>query len=480
MAKEIKTAYELALKRCVIRSDYAEEQAKEEAKRKEIERQRLDYLPEFVESHKSPYKQPDNEEYTEAFVPLGKDQEQILGKIQGKPPEEEDFVMKKHDTVYLDRTPELHWYGNFTSYTGFSKMNRSMVFGLSNNNVNVKIDMQECPVEINNSTMKELERLSNNEISPNAPKVFGATIPLRYLHPGRKILYTMMENSETLHNDYVEKLNMFNEIWVPTHFNKNVFLENKVKAPIYVMPLGVDTDRYTEEGDKFDFKFGLNEFVFISVFKWNYRKGWDILLKSFLEEFDSTDPVSLLIVSRTDVHHNRKVILQDFLDARNSVSKPNENLPHIALYDEPIREKDMPSIYRRANAFAMISRGEGFGLPYCEAAACGLPIIASNCSGQMDYLTDENSFLVEPDGFSKASVNGNMSKLAKHCRFYEEQVFPEFKRPAIEKTKSLMRYVYENYDAAKRKAKKLTKKIRNHYSWDDAVENVYRRVIDME
>lgn len=478
MAKELKTAYELSLRRA-IKSNFSKQVEQEEKKQKEIEKQRLDYIPDFVESWKSPDKDVDSTEYDKAFVPLGKDQEQIMGVIHPEPEDDGDFLMKEPETIRYDRIHELHWYGNFTSYTGFSKMNRTMVFGLSNKNVNVQIDMQECPVDVNETTMKELDRLSSNEVDPKAPKVFGATIPLKFLHNGRKILYTMMENSDSLHNDYVEKLNMFHEIWVPTYFNKRVFQANNVRPPIYVMPLGVDVDRYKPEGDKFDFKFGLNDFVFISVFKWNYRKGWDILLKSFLEEFDSSEPVSLLIVSRTDVNHNRQIILKDFIDARNSVSKANGKLPHIALYDEPIREKDMPAIYRKANAFTLISRGEGFGLPYCEAAACGLPIIASNCSGHSDYLDDSNSFLVNPDEYSKASVNGNMSRLAKHCRFYEDQIFPEFKRPAIEQTKAHMRYVYENYDASLRKAKKLTKKIHAKYSWDDAVQNVYNRVIDM-
>ena len=477
MAKELKTAYELSLKRGII-SQYSEDQEKERIRQKELERQRLDYLPDFVEDWKRPEKTDDAAEYDKAFVPLGNDQENIIFKKPAK--EYGDYVMKKHKKVYFDRELDLHWYGNFTSYTGFSKMNRAIVFGLANKNVKMKIDMQDCSIEVNSSTMKELNILSNAEINPNAPKVFSATIPLKFLHSGRKILYTMMENSETLHNDYVEKLNMFHEIWVPTEFNKKMFEKNKVRAPIYVMPLGVDTERYSPKVEPFDFKFGLNDFVFVSVFKWNYRKGWDILLKAFLEEFDSSEPVSLLVVSRTDVHHKREVIMQDFITARNSVSKENSTLPHVALFDEPVREIDMPRIYKRANAFVLISRGEGFGLPYCEAAACGLPIIASNCSGQTDYLTKNNSFLVDPDGYSKASVNGNMSRLAKHCRFYEEQVFPEFKRPAIEQTKQHMRYVYENYIKAKAKALELTKKIHREYSWDDAVDRIYERIVEIE
>lgn len=466
MSGLLKTAYELANKRMIASS------VSEQAQNKKAEAARLDALPEFVESWKSPYDK-DEDEYSSAFIDK-----------RGNPKKEETtydgIIVKEPETIYYREPQELHWYGNFTSYTGFSKMNRSLVFGLANKGVNIKIDMQNCPVEVNDSTMKELDRLSSNDISPNAPKVFCATIPLKFHHTGYKILYTMMENSETLHKDYVDKINMFNEVWVPTYFNKVMFKNNGVRIPVYVMPLGVDTDRYTPKAEPFDFNFGLNEFVFLSVFKWNIRKGWDILLKAFLEEFDAEEPVSLLIVSRTDVHHKPEVIQQDFITIRDSVRKDVNNLPHVALYDKPIREKDMPSIYKRGNAFVLMSRGEGFCLPICEAAACGLPIISTNCSGQTDYLTNENSFLVDPDGYQKASINGNLSRLAKHCHFYDNQSFPDFGRDALEQAKQHMRYVYTNYVEAKVKARKLTETIHNEYSWDEAVNKIFDRIKDMK
>jgi glycosyltransferase involved in cell wall biosynthesis len=146
------------------------------------------------------------------------------------------------------------------------------------------------------------------------------------------------------------------------------------------------------------------------------------------------------------------------------------------LYDKPIKEKDMPGVYALANAFVLISRGEGFGLPYYEAAATGLPVIGSHCSGQMDLLNEDNSYIVEPDCYATARLNGNMSKLAKHCGFYEDQTFPDFGRDAIEKTKEHMRSVYEDYDSAQIKAAILGKTVRDNYTWDMAIDRVYRRL----
>jgi glycosyltransferase involved in cell wall biosynthesis len=158
------------------------------------------------------------------------------------------------------------------------------------------------------------------------------------------------------------------------------------------------------------------------------------------------------------------------------VAKEDSDLPHIALFDKPIKEKDMPKIYAAGNAFCLISRGEGFGLPFYEAGASGLPVIGSYCSGQRDLLAEDNSYLVNPDSYVKASINGNLSTLAKHCGFYEDQIFPDFGRTAIEKTKEHMRNVFENYDEAQIKAAILGKKVRENYTWDMAIDKVYNRL----
>lgn len=31
------------------------------------------------------------------------------------------------------------------------------------------------------------------------------------------------------------------------------------------------------------------KFVFLSIFDWTYRKGWDLLLRAFLEEFEGQE-----------------------------------------------------------------------------------------------------------------------------------------------------------------------------------------------
>ena len=51
--------------------------------------------------------------------------------------------------------------------------------------------------------------------------------------------------------------------------------------------------------------------------------------------------------------------------------------------------EEISSFYRSPNLNALVSftRGEGYGLPILEAAASGLPVMATKWSGHMDFLS---------------------------------------------------------------------------------------------
>jgi glycosyltransferase involved in cell wall biosynthesis len=292
----------------------------------------------------------------------------------------------------------------------------------------------------------------------------------------------MIESSEVCHKDYAGKLNLCNEIFIASEYGKQVLLNSNIHVPIFVMPLGVDPSRYNNSVGIMDFGQAMRPFKFLSVFRWSYRKGFDLLLRAYLEEFSKNDDVSLLMVSRAvecpeDIGVNR--ILEDFNNIKSSVNKTEEELPHIALYTKPIKESMMPKVYNSCNAFVLISRGEGFGLPYCEAASIGLPVIGTNVTAQTDYLKPDNSFLIEPEGYVTANINGELSRMAKLCRFYEGQIFPNFHSKSMQQIKETMRYVYENYGEAQKRAKKLQSLILNNYTWDMAIDRVYNRLVQI-
>jgi len=282
---------------------------------------------------------------------------------------EDEVIMRDSETIPFSEKPiEVHWEGNVLDYGGFGRVNRTCVFGLSNRHVAVKVGIQQYHENVNKATGNMLREMSKTPISDKAPKVFGASMPMDMGHSGKKILFTMIETGQSIHKDYSEKLNLFDEIWVPTENGKALLRNNSVYPPIYVIPLGVHADRYNPNIAPLKLNTRLNDFRFISVFKWSYRKGPDLLLKAYLEEFSAKDNVSLLLVTRAlnvPEEVGFKVIKEDFDAVKASINKPEEELPHIALYPELVPERKMPSLYKSCDAFILLSRGEGFGLPYC-------------------------------------------------------------------------------------------------------------------
>jgi ADP-heptose:LPS heptosyltransferase/glycosyltransferase involved in cell wall biosynthesis len=66
-----------------------------------------------------------------------------------------------------------------------------------------------------------------------------------------------------------------------------------------------------------------------------------------------------------------------------------EEIPPIYLLHGNLSDEEMAELYNhpKIKSFISLTHGEGFGLPLIEAAACGLPIVATNWSGHLDFLT---------------------------------------------------------------------------------------------
>src|SRR5437660_673599 len=62
---------------------------------------------------------------------------------------------------------------------------------------------------------------------------------------------------------------------------------------LHRIPGGIDTDVYHPDVEPLTL--GGRGFRFLSVFDWSLRKGWDVLLRAYLEEFDADEDVTLLI-----------------------------------------------------------------------------------------------------------------------------------------------------------------------------------------
>jgi glycosyltransferase involved in cell wall biosynthesis len=65
------------------------------------------------------------------------------------------------------------------------------------------------------------------------------------------------------------------------------------------------------------------------------------------------------------------------------------------LITSRLSQNEMTDIYRQADVLLSMHRAEGFGLHMLEAMAHGKPVVATKWSGNLDFMNDENSLLIE-------------------------------------------------------------------------------------
>ncbi len=74
------------------------------------------------------------------------------------------------------------------------------------------------------------------------------------------------------------------------------------------------------------------------------------------------------------------------------------NLPHHVILAGFIPDSELCDHYNLCDVFAMPSKGEGFGIVYLEALACGKPTLGGNQDGAIDALCHGKlGALVNPD-----------------------------------------------------------------------------------
>jgi len=176
------------------------------------------------------------------------------------------------------------------------------------------------------------------------------------------LAYTMFEATR-LPAGWVEKLNRYaDRVLVPCAWCAEVFADNGVTRPIDVVKWGVDPVDYplldrtrTVEGLPYTFLWSGTP---------DRRKGWDLVYQAFSRAFEEREDVRLML-------HFRKLPA-----GLTGVRDVNVSLV-VGLLGRPA----LRQLLQCADCFVFPSRGEGWGLPPREAAATGLPVIATQAHG---------------------------------------------------------------------------------------------------
>ena len=236
-------------------------------------------------------------------------------------------------------------------------------------------------------------------------------------HAAYTIGRTMFE-TDRIPKGWDERLNAMDEVWVPTDFHRDVFARGGVvPEKLVVVPEPVDVDFFDpakvgtlmfprsegagaaleetelegaalEETELSGRREGQRrrQFRLLSVFKWEDRKGWDVLLRAYFLEFAGTPESEVVLYLLTNPYHEGvdfearvreyavEVLGKDRADRKGEV-------PAVRVIPRDRPQHALPSLYASMDALVQPSRGEGWGRPHAEAMSMGLPVIATNWSG---------------------------------------------------------------------------------------------------
>jgi glycosyltransferase involved in cell wall biosynthesis len=280
----------------------------------------------------------------------------------------------------------LTWHSSFASLTGYSGSSLAFVLGLDARGVAVRplylygADHDE-QIAAGRMHPRILE-LQQAPLRLDAPQVVYAPGDRFSKNSGSyRIGYTMLE-VDRLPDAWVTLANQMDEVWTPSDWGKAIFAASGVTRPIHTLPLGIDPARFAPGPARAQLR---DRTVFLSIFEWSVRKGWDVLLRAYRAAFQPSDAVALVL--KIDSHapgDNPLRVLAELL--------PAPSPPVSVLYNQPLSAERLAELYRSADCLVLPTRGEGWGMPVLEAMACGVPAIATDWSAISAFLSAENGY----------------------------------------------------------------------------------------
>lgn len=182
-------------------------------------------------------------------------------------------------------------------------------------------------------------------------------------------------------------LSCFDEIWVTTRYN-HASLALALSIPVRIIPQPLQLEYNYSENIPTKASFGLDDkYTFLFSFDFHgvfQRKNPLALVKAFQTAFPHKDDVQLVIKSHNGHHY------KDLLNLALREIRDDHRMHWIDQSMSPHRRYDL---INACDCYVSLHRSEGFGLSLAEAMLMEKPVIATGFSGNLDFMTPQNSFL---------------------------------------------------------------------------------------
>ena len=278
----------------------------------------------------------------------------------------------------------LNWYGAIAGQSGYELITREILLALDKLGVTVSfkhIDKwNKERISVSSDVATRLERMARMPMIPDAPLVV-----MQKWHEGMPetdkdvYIYSLFE-TDRIPTDWIDGFKKAKKVFTFSKFNRDAW--NMYIKGVTRLGFGM-TDSFRYEKGVANI-LNAKGYKFITVGDYTERKGFDVLLDAYAEEFSANDDVTLIMkVHRGGFTATHKELLRR--DIQTYLSR-HKDVPRVLLWIDKVQYDDLPKLYNACDCFVLPSRGEGLGLPVAEAMACGLPVIVTDGGGYMDFV----------------------------------------------------------------------------------------------
>jgi len=293
---------------------------------------------------------------------------------------------------------------------------------------------------------------------------------LQRLPGARRMIARTMFETDGLPSALVARCNQMDELWVPSDFNIETFRAAGVRAHMVRVPGGIDSARFHPDHRPYVIP-GAHGTVFLSTIEWKTRKGWRTLLDAWIDAFSAQDDVTLVFRASIPGHtesDSAPAIWRE-IDAHLATRKRNRrSVANIVVLGRALGDDDVPRLYAAADAYVAASSGEGWGYPYMEAMATGLPTIATRWSGNLAFMNDTNSLLCDVEGLIPA-IDPYVGDLGGQ----------RWAQPSTRHLTSLLRTVVDDPARTASVAARGLEDMRTVWTWERAAAVVQDRLVEL-
>jgi glycosyltransferase involved in cell wall biosynthesis len=250
------------------------------------------------------------------------------------------------------------------------------------------------------------------------------------------------------------RFDLYNEIWVASTFTQST-LSAVAPIPVIRMRPSIQIDQFSGYSRS---HFGLPDNCFIFLFTFDMlsiaeRKNPASLFAAYRQAFGKSSPHVKLVIKANNFTRSKQVASALGLEPsfHEQFAESIQLVGGSLLTDEMDRPV-LNDLYRECDCFISLHRSEGFGLSLAESMYLGKPCIATAYSSNVDFMTAQNSYL----------VNYQLVELPQDYGPYKKGTC--WAEPDVNHAAALMQAVVENRREAEERGQIAAADIRRLYN----------------